>query len=46
VPKGARIGPNAILQLVPVLEDAAGADMTKHLLAMAGVFELPDPARA
>jgi divinyl protochlorophyllide a 8-vinyl-reductase len=44
VPKGARIGPNAILQLVPVLEEAAGADMAKHLLAMAGVFELPDPA--
>lgn len=41
---GARIGPNAILQLVPVLEDAAGPDMTRHLLAMAGVFELPDPA--
>jgi divinyl protochlorophyllide a 8-vinyl-reductase len=40
----AKIGPNAILQLVPVLEDAAGADMAKHLLAMAGVFELPDPA--
>ncbi len=44
VPKGARIGPNAILQLVPVIDDAAGTDMTKHLLAMAGVFELPDPA--
>jgi divinyl protochlorophyllide a 8-vinyl-reductase len=43
VPKGAKIGPNAILQLVPVVEDAAGADMTKHLLTMAGVFELPDP---
>jgi divinyl protochlorophyllide a 8-vinyl-reductase len=40
----ARIGPNAILQLVPVLRDAAGPDMTSHLLAMAGVFELPDPA--
>lgn len=39
----AKIGPNAILQLVPVLEDAAGAAMTGHLLAMAGVFELPDP---
>ena len=40
-----RIGPNAILQLVPVLRDAAGPDATSHLLAMAGVFELPDPAK-
>jgi divinyl protochlorophyllide a 8-vinyl-reductase len=39
----AKIGPNAVLQLVPVLKDAAGAAMAKHLLAMAGVFELPDP---
>jgi divinyl protochlorophyllide a 8-vinyl-reductase len=39
----ARIGPNAILQLVPVLEDAAGRDVTAHLLAMAGIFDLPDP---
>lgn len=39
----ARIGPNAILQLVPVLEDAAGKDVAAHVLAMAGVFELPDP---
>jgi divinyl protochlorophyllide a 8-vinyl-reductase len=38
---GARIGPNAILQLVPVLEDAAGPEWTAHVLAMAGVFELP-----
>jgi divinyl protochlorophyllide a 8-vinyl-reductase len=41
---GAGIGPNAILQLVPVLEDAAGRDVAAHVLAMAGVFELPDPA--
>jgi divinyl protochlorophyllide a 8-vinyl-reductase len=40
----ARIGPNAILQLVPVLEDAAGPDTTAHILAMAGIFALPDPA--
>ncbi len=40
----AKIGPNAILQLVPVLEDAAGPDMTAHILATAGVFELPDPS--
>lgn len=39
----ARIGPNAILQLVPVLEDAAGPDTTAHILAMAGIFALPDP---
>ena len=41
---GARIGPNAILQLVPVLEEAAGRDVAAHVMAMAGVFELPDPA--
>lgn len=40
----ARIGPNAILQLVPVLEEAAGRDFAAHVLAMAGVFELPDPS--
>jgi len=40
---GARIGPNAILQLVPVLQDAAGPDWAAHVMAMAGVFELPDP---
>ncbi len=39
----AKIGPNAILQLVPVLEDAAGNDFAAHVMAMAGVFELPDP---
>lgn len=38
----ARIGPNAILQLVPVVEEAAGRDIAAHVLAMAGVFELPD----
>lgn len=38
----ARIGPNAILQLVPVLEEAAGLEITSHILAMAGVIELPD----
>jgi divinyl protochlorophyllide a 8-vinyl-reductase len=41
----AKIGPNAILQLVPVLEDAAGKDVTAHVMAMAGIIELPDPAR-
>ena len=36
---GGRIGPNAILQLVPVLRDAAGPELTAHVMAMAGVFE-------
>ncbi|MDG4650479.1 bacteriochlorophyll 4-vinyl reductase [Roseibacterium sp. SDUM158017] len=40
---GGRIGPNAILQLVPVLENAAGPEATAHVLAMAGVIALPDP---
>lgn len=44
VPKTARIGPNAILQLVPVLEDAAGPETTQHVLAMAGIMQLPDAA--
>ncbi|MBY6202313.1 bacteriochlorophyll 4-vinyl reductase [Maritalea mobilis] len=39
-----RIGPNAILQLVPVLEDEAGPEVTAHLMAMAGVIEIPNPA--
>lgn len=41
----ARIGPNAILQFVPVLEGAVGVDETAHMLAMAGIITLPDPAR-
>ena len=41
----ARIGPNAILQFVPVLEAAAGPEETAHLLAMAGIIALPDPAK-
>ncbi|MDG3041941.1 bacteriochlorophyll 4-vinyl reductase [Roseicyclus marinus] len=40
----ARIGPNAILQFVPVLEAARGPDETAHILAMAGIIALPDPA--
>ncbi|RMA41111.1 bacteriochlorophyll 4-vinyl reductase [Rhodophyticola porphyridii] len=39
----AKIGPNAILQLVPVLEDAAGPDAVAHMLALAGLSDLPDP---
>ncbi len=40
---GGRIGPNAVLQLVPVLRDEAGEAVTARLLARAGVPELPDP---
>jgi divinyl protochlorophyllide a 8-vinyl-reductase len=40
----ARIGPNAILQFVPVLEAAHGPEETAHILAMAGIIALPDPA--
>ncbi len=38
-----RIGPNAVLQLVPVLRNEAGEAVTAKLLARAGVVELPDP---
>jgi divinyl protochlorophyllide a 8-vinyl-reductase len=38
-----RIGPNAVLQLIPVLRDEAGEAVTAKLLARAGVVELPDP---
>ena len=41
----ARIGPNAILQLVPVLDDALGAERRAELLAAAGITELPDGTR-
>ncbi|MGP1357225.1 bacteriochlorophyll 4-vinyl reductase [Roseicyclus sp.] len=44
-PGAGRIGPNAILQLVPVLQDEAGAAVTARLLARAGVIALPDPAQ-
>ena len=37
-----RIGPNAILQLVPVLERAGGQALRDHILARGGIFELPD----
>ncbi len=42
-PAEGRIGPNAVLQLVPVLRDAAGEAVTAKLLARAGIVELPDP---
>ncbi|MFA8443506.1 bacteriochlorophyll 4-vinyl reductase [Yoonia sp.] len=35
------IGPNAILQLLPVLERAGGIDFRDQVMAAAGVFEAP-----
>lgn len=37
----ARIGPNAVLQLLNVLEEEGGPQLAAHVLALAGVFELP-----
>jgi divinyl protochlorophyllide a 8-vinyl-reductase len=37
-----RIGPNALTQLLPLLERAGGVEMRETLLARAGVFEMPD----
>ena len=37
-----RIGPNAILQLIPVLERVGGRDLRDRLFAEAGVFHLPE----
>jgi divinyl protochlorophyllide a 8-vinyl-reductase len=39
---GAKIGPNALLQLVPVLDRVGGTELRGHLFASGGVFELPD----
>lgn len=39
---GAKIGPNALLQLVPVLDRVGGRDLRSHLFACGGVFEVPD----
>ena len=36
------IGPNAILQLLPVLDRAGGTEWRAHLLAAAGIGEIPD----
>jgi divinyl protochlorophyllide a 8-vinyl-reductase len=36
------IGPNALTQLLPLLERVGGAELRETLLARAGVFELPD----
>lgn len=37
-----RIGPNALTQLLPLLEKAGGRSLRDELLLEAGVFELPD----
>ena len=36
------IGPNAILQLVPMIERLGGPERARQMLARAGVFEMPD----
>jgi divinyl protochlorophyllide a 8-vinyl-reductase len=40
-PMAARIGPNALLQLVPVLERVGGPDLREAVFAGAGVLDLP-----
>jgi divinyl protochlorophyllide a 8-vinyl-reductase len=39
------IGPNAILQLLPVLDRLGGTEGRARILAEAGIFELPDGSR-
>lgn len=39
------IGPNAILQLLPILDHAVGPGRRAQLLARAGIFEVPDGSR-
>jgi divinyl protochlorophyllide a 8-vinyl-reductase len=39
---GGRIGPNALTQLLPLLEKAGGPELRNELLAEAGIFALPD----
>ena len=41
-PVQGRIGPNALTQLLPLLEKAGGEVLRDELLAEAGVFEMPD----
>ena len=38
----AMIGPNAILQMVPVLDQLGGLKLRTEVLARAGIFELPE----
>jgi divinyl protochlorophyllide a 8-vinyl-reductase len=44
VPRGARIGPNAILQLVPVLDRLEGRGLRDEVLALAGATVPPPDA--
>lgn len=39
--QGGRIGPNALLQLVPVLEAAGGPALRRDIFALGGVTDLP-----
>ena len=41
-PVSGRIGPNAILQLVPVLEERLGRSQTRTIMAQAHLARLPD----
>lgn len=43
-PQGALIGPNALLQLIPVLDRVGGPDLRTRIFARAGVFEIPEGA--
>lgn len=40
----ARIGPNAVLQLLSVLEEEGGPRLAAHILALGGMFDLPPEA--
>lgn len=42
---GHLIGPNAILQLIPVIEALGGPERVEAMMARAGVFGLPDGTR-
>ena len=42
VPGTGLIGPNAVLQLVPLLDRAGGSDWRAVLMAQAGIAALPD----
>lgn len=41
---GALIGPNALLQLLPVLDRVGGPELRTRIFARAGVFEIPEGA--
>ena len=40
--RGALIGPNAVLQLLPQIERIGGAERVAQMLAEAGIFDVPD----